>query len=130
MFVEIPGNIVVFREGDELYLFPEAHLADLEILESNRFAIIKKGITCGTIRGNDFKPNHHLAMSLLKKNTVCTGQINNSDEIINYLRGNDLQTFFEIGWRLIMFNAQFLGWFKQIKSRGNNYYPKHLRIKQ
>ncbi len=86
------------------------------------------GILLGEIKGKDFIPSAELALSLqLNKNhpTVDLSE----QESINYLCGEPLQTQSEaLGWHLVTFQNQPLGWAKKIASRWNNYYPKEWRI--
>ena len=86
------------------------------------------GILLGEIKGKDFIPSAELALSLqLNKNhpTVDLSE----QESINYLCGEPLQTQSEaLGWHLVTFQNQPLGWAKKIASRWNNYYHKEWRI--
>jgi NOL1/NOP2/fmu family ribosome biogenesis protein len=74
-------------------------------------------------------PDHELALSLiLNKNATLQTPLN-KDQAIQYLRKEniDIDTT-SIGWSLMTFEGQALGWAKLLPNRINNYYPKELRI--
>ncbi|MBK9637262.1 MAG: methyltransferase domain-containing protein [Bacteroidetes bacterium] len=86
------------------------------------------GILLGEMKGKDFIPSAELALSLQVNRNLPTVDLS-EQESINYLCGEPLQVQSEeLGWHLVTFQNQPLGWAKKIASRWNNYYPKEWRI--
>ncbi|MDK2810692.1 MAG: hypothetical protein PWR27_1401 [Petroclostridium sp.] len=115
------GNFTLF--GDNLYVIPGG------IFDLKGVKIVRPGLHLGTIKKNRFEPSHSLAMTLNKD--VFIRKINysaDSQEIINYLKGETLNVLSPNGWTAVLVDGFPLGWGKVAHEVLKNHYPKGLRI--
>lgn len=126
-WIKNPENTRMMEHHDELFAIHKQHEADLQHLQSNLY-LKKSGVRIGKMMGKDIVPSHELAMSLITNNGIP--KINLSrEEAITYLKRDDLKiSSDQIGWVLMCFEDQPLGWAKMLGNRINNYFPKELRI--
>ncbi|MDR3286583.1 MAG: RsmB/NOP family class I SAM-dependent RNA methyltransferase [Prevotellaceae bacterium] len=96
---------------------------------SNRLRCLSAGITAGTIKGKNFVPSHALAMSV-DLNRKIFSKIN-ADRLsaLKFLHKDNIHFNSEtIGYNLVCYNDNVLGWVKNIGNRTNNLYPQEWRI--
>lgn len=95
---------------------------------SNTCYIRMSGLLMGQLKGKDFIPSAELALNLQLNDNNPYVELT-FQEAIKYLCGDGITTPSEhLGWHLIKYQNQNLGWAKKISSRWNNYYPKEWRI--
>jgi 16S rRNA C967 or C1407 C5-methylase (RsmB/RsmF family)/NOL1/NOP2/fmu family ribosome biogenesis protein len=86
------------------------------------------GVGVGQIMKEKLVPAHALAQSLLLSPQVPSAELSYA-EAIKYLQRQDLSIRPEtIGWQVVRYQGQALGWINALKNRVNNYYPKEIRI--
>jgi len=117
------------RQG-RICAFPSNHLVSLRRLEEN-LRVVHAGVVLGEVKGKDLLPDISLAMSVcLNRNAVKTFDLDKK-QAIDYLRREalTLPEACPLGWVLMCFEGQVLGWMKNIGNRANNGYPNEWRIR-
>ncbi|MDR0421346.1 MAG: rRNA cytosine-C5-methyltransferase [Prevotellaceae bacterium] len=107
---------------------PKMFANEINII-SNQLKCLSFGITTGTIKGNDFVPSHALAMSV-DLNIDEFPQINiDKHSALQFLHKDNVRFDCEtVGYNLVRYNNNALGWIKNIGIRTNNLYPSEWRI--
>lgn len=120
-------GIHCIKNEHTVYAWPENLVNDFNFL-LNQLRVLYSGTIIGAIFRDKLVPDHALAMSPLKKETI--GMIDlTKEQAISYLKRKDLQiTTNHKGWQLVSFEGHSLGWVNILSNRINNYYPKELRI--
>jgi 16S rRNA C967 or C1407 C5-methylase (RsmB/RsmF family)/NOL1/NOP2/fmu family ribosome biogenesis protein len=125
-----------YEQGKKLFACPEHIAAEITFLQQN-LHVVKAGIFCGEIKGDDFVPTHELALSdLAPVNSVATWNLD-KPQALRYLRKSEITETNvpassmkeSSSWVLVQYKHQNLGWIKMLKNRVNNYYPSAWRIK-
>ncbi len=117
------GNKFDIR-GENLYLLPE------ESPETKKLKILRYGLHLGILKKNRFEPSHALSHYLKPNQVKYTENLSIQDEeVLNYLRGNIINTGQSRGWVLVTVENIPLGWGKESNGVLKNHYPKGLRIK-
>lgn len=117
------GNKFDIR-GENLYLLPE------ESPETKKLKVLRYGLHLGTLKKNRFEPSHALSHYLNPNQVKYTENLSMQDEeVLNYLRGNTINTGQSRGWVLVTVENIPLGWGKESNGVLKNHYPKGLRIK-
>lgn len=121
------NSFIITQQQDFIYAASkEVHELTQQLSKTNYIRM--SGLLLGEIKGKDFIPSAELALSLSVNRNLPTVDLN-LQEAINYLCGEPLQAQSEeLGWHLVTYQNQPLGWAKKIASRWNNYYPKEWRI--
>lgn len=115
-------NGMLIRFGDQLYLAPE------ELPSLNKMRVLRPGLHLGTVKKNRFEPAHALALALTPREVKRTLDLAaDSEEIMQYLKGQTLNVEGEKGWYLISVDSYSIGWGKQSGGIVKNHYPKGLR---
>ena len=117
------------RQG-RICAFPSNHLTSLRRLEEN-LRVVHAGVVLGEIKGKDLLPDISLAMSVnLNRDAIKTFNLEKK-QAIDYLRREALALpeACPLGWVLMCFEGQSLGWMKNIGNRANNGYPNEWRIR-
>lgn len=110
--------------GENLYLLPE------ESPETKKLKVLRYGLHLGTLKKNRFEPSHALSHYLNPNQVKYTENLSIQDEeVLNYLRGNTINTGQSRGWVLVTVENIPLGWGKESNGVLKNHYPKGLRIK-
>ena len=96
----------------------------------SNLSIVKPGTVIAIKKGNDYLPDHELALSVkMKPDAINTIQLDYNDAI-SYLRKDNLRIDSGLpGWILISFESSILGFAKNLVNRLNNYYPTEWRIR-
>ncbi|MDB8805459.1 MULTISPECIES: RsmF rRNA methyltransferase first C-terminal domain-containing protein [Romboutsia] len=117
------GNKFDIR-GENLYLLPE------ESPETKKLKVLRYGLHLGILKKNRFEPSHALSHYLNPNQVKYTENLSIQDEeVLNYLRGNTINTGQSRGWVLVTVENIPLGWGKESNGVLKNHYPKGLRIK-
>lgn len=117
------------RQG-RICAFPFSQLASLRRLEEN-LRVVHAGIVLGEVKGRDLLPDISLALSVaLNRDAVKSFDLDRK-QAIDYLRREAfaLPADCPLGWVLMCFEGQPLGWMKNIGNRANNGYPNEWRIR-
>lgn len=117
------------RQG-RICAFPSNHLASLRRLEEN-LRVVHAGVVLGEIKGKDLLPDVSLALSVaLNRDAVKSYELDKKQSI-DYLRREALVLPEDcpLGWVLMCFEGQSLGWMKNIGNRANNGFPNEWRIR-
>lgn len=116
----------VYIKFKDDYLLTNALAVDF-INKHSSLYLKKAGTTIGSVIKNDIIPHQHLAWSIDVKKEVKRVHCN-QDTAILFLK-KELQLIeSNIGWNLMCFNNQGIGWIKQLGNRINNYLPNEYRI--
>jgi 16S rRNA C967 or C1407 C5-methylase (RsmB/RsmF family)/NOL1/NOP2/fmu family ribosome biogenesis protein len=115
------------KNQDTVYAWPEKLVNDFNFL-LNQLRVLYSGTIIGAIFRDKLVPDHALAMSSLKKETIGKVELN-VEQAISYLKRKEFQiTTNHKGWQLVTYEGHSLGWVNILPNRINNYYPKELRI--
>ncbi|QYE98275.1 RsmF rRNA methyltransferase first C-terminal domain-containing protein [Paraclostridium sordellii] len=116
------GNKFDLR-GENLYLLPE------ESPDVKKLKVLRYGLHLGVLKKNRFEPSHALSHYLKLEDVKHVENLNLEEEhILNYLRGNTINTGQSRGWVLVAIEGIPIGWGKESNGVLKNHYPKGLRI--
>jgi NOL1/NOP2/sun family putative RNA methylase len=113
--------------GDVFLAIPANQLTDFDYLRE-RLYLKKAGTRLGKFAGNDFIPDHELALSVWASENIPRIPLSR-EQALNYLKRIDFRVDTTLnGWALVSYESLALGWVKVLPKRLNNYYPKEWRI--
>jgi len=95
--------------------------------------IVFAGINLGEMRGKDLIPNHALAMSTVLSEKAYPRWELDKETALKYLRKEalyDIPPAVPLGFVLVTYRNQPLGFIKNIGNRANNLYPQEWRIRK
>lgn len=126
LYLENADDFREFRINDIVY----AHPLNLVLNDNFKSLYIRSaGLTIGKFKGNNFIPDHSLALFTGIRKDLNSVNLDEK-EAIAYLRGDIISPGNNNrGWIIMKYNNQNLGWGKNIGQRINNSYPAELRIK-
>ena len=109
--------------GENLYLLPD------ECPNLDKIKVLRYGLHLGVLKKNRFEPSHALShyLKLNQVKNVHNMDLDNPD-VLNYLRGNVINTGQSRGWVVVAVEGVPLGWGKESGGVLKNHYPKGLRI--
>jgi len=117
----------LLKNHDRIYAWPEKLSNHFNLL-LNQLRVTYSGTIIGAILRDKLLPDHALAMSLSKSETINSIELT-YEQAIDYLKRKDLKIETQTrGWQLVTFEKHPLGWINALPNRINNYYPKELRI--
>ena len=109
--------------GENLYLLPD------ELPDIKKLKVLRYGLHLGMLKKNRFEPSHALSHYLKIDDVKYIENFNiNEKEVLDYLRGNTINTGQSRGWVLVCVEGIALGWGKESNGVLKNHYPKGLRI--
>jgi len=109
--------------GENLYLLPE------ESPDTKKIKLLRYGLHVGTLKKNRFEPSHALSHYLKIEDAKYIENLKvNDEQILQYLRGNTINTGNSRGWVLVCVEGIPIGWGKESNGVLKNHYPKGLRI--
>jgi 16S rRNA C967 or C1407 C5-methylase (RsmB/RsmF family)/NOL1/NOP2/fmu family ribosome biogenesis protein len=115
--------------GDSIHALTPGLANDFGLLGDNLY-LKKAGVRIGKAVGQDWIPDHELALANNLKKDLPNIDLSKSDAL-HFLRGEPFETDVSMkGWITVGFAGQRLGWIKLLERRMNNYYPKSWRIRQ
>lgn len=117
------------QEENTCIAFPKKYQHLLHPLASLR--VLQKGLPVALCKGKNWIPTQALANSIIcNKNDFSTYELS-YDEAIAYLRKEALilPATIQVGYVLVTYAHQPLGWVKNIGKRSNNLYPNEWRIR-
>ena len=113
--------------GDVFLAIPANQLTDFDYLREHLY-LKKAGTRLGKFAGNDFIPDHELALSVWASENIPRIPLCR-EQALNYLKRIDFRVDTTLnGWALVCYESLALGWVKVLPNRLNNYYPKEWRI--
>ena len=122
-FLNISLNNKFDIRGENLYLLPD------ESPDTKKIKLLRYGLHVGTLKKNRFEPSHALSHYLKMEDVKYTENFKVDDEqILQYLRGNTINTGNNRGWVLVCVEGIPIGWGKESNGTLKNHYPKGLRI--
>jgi NOL1/NOP2/fmu family ribosome biogenesis protein len=116
-----------------LYAFPIQFTPVLEMIKNNLY-ITYFGVELGELKKEILIPAHALALSIIVSKQIPN--INVDKEVaVQFLKKQDIaldsiddKNEVKLGWNLIQYKNNNLGWIKILQQRINNYLPNHWRI--
>ena len=109
--------------GENLYLLP------YESPETKKLNVLRYGLHLGMLKKNRFEPSHALSHYLTIEDAKYVEDLKLDDtKILDYLRGNVINTGQSRGWVLVAVEGVPIGWGKESNGVIKNHYPKGLRI--
>jgi NOL1/NOP2/sun family putative RNA methylase len=113
--------------GDVFLAIPANQLKDFDYLREQLY-LKKAGIRLGKFAGNNFIPDHELALSVWASEGIPRISLTR-EQALNYLKRIDFTVATPLnGWALVCYESLALGWVKVLPRRLNNYFPKEWRI--
>lgn len=85
------------------------------------------GVTIGEIRKNYIMPHHQFFMALGKDFKRKINLTLDSDSLLKYLHGEEIDADCDNGWAVVMVDGVALGGAKVVNKKAKNHYPKGLR---
>jgi len=125
-------SFIQFQQDDLLFAIPEYHVESYK-LSSSMLYYLKKGIHIGTLKSKGMIWDPMLSLSL-DLNLAFFEKIQlDKEQCLDLLRLQNpplpaLEKTNE-GWVCFMFQDIPLGWLKNMRTRYNNYYPNHWKIR-
>jgi len=119
-----------FMETDNrITALPKA-CSEIMLSLRERLKIVSMGIDIGEKKGKDFIPSHSLAMSMELNRTAFSNYELPYDQAIAYLRTEAITlTDAPMGFLLLTYKNEPIGFVKNIGNRANNLYPNEWRIR-
>lgn len=109
--------------GENLYLIPD------ESPDTKKLKILRYGLHLGMLKKNRFEPSHALSHYLNIDDVKYVEDLKVDDtKLLDYLRGNVINTGKSRGWVLVAVEGVPIGWGKESNGVIKNHYPKGLRI--
>ena len=112
---------VIMYNGNPVYFTP-----DFPVKKGTAFSC---GVTIGEIRKNYIQPHHQFFMAMGKNFKRKINLSADSNEVIRYLHGEEIDVECENGWAVVTVDGCALGGVKVVSGRAKNHYPKGLRLK-
>lgn len=123
-------NFCVFQEKDTITAIPMwwQHIYNNV---RDKLHVIHAGVKIGTIKGKDLVPDTSLALSIALKDDAFHKAELDYDTAIRFLRKEaiTLPPDYPLGFIMITYKGQPLGFVKNIGNRANNLYPQEWKIK-
>jgi NOL1/NOP2/sun family putative RNA methylase len=122
-FLNINMGSKLDLRGENLYLIPK------ESPDTKKLKVLRYGLHLGVLKKNRFEPSHALSHYLKLEDVKNVEEFKvNDSEVLDYLRGNTVNTGKSRGWVLVSVEGVPLGWGKESNGVLKNHYPKGLRI--
>ncbi|RYY85923.1 MAG: Fmu (Sun) domain protein [Chitinophagaceae bacterium] len=121
------SDLRFLRHGQRLLAFPEAHLADLSLLQSALY-IQNAGTVMGELIRDKLVPDPALALSTRISAEVPRLALD-YDTAIRFLQRQDIMPDAPRGWQLATYSGVPMGWINVLPNRVNNYFPREWRIR-
>jgi 16S rRNA C967 or C1407 C5-methylase (RsmB/RsmF family)/NOL1/NOP2/fmu family ribosome biogenesis protein len=123
------AGLTIIDNGLQLFALPEYLKEELLFIRSQLNCLLT-GIDVAERKGKDLIPAHQLALSkLLNKQQIARVEVD-LPTALNYLKREAITLNNEpMGYVLITYKQQALGWVKNLGTRSNNLYPQHWRIR-
>lgn len=127
-FVNSSENLTIVKQNEKFFLINKKMEEEYFYL-AKYLQFRKRGTWLGEIKGKDFIPNHELALSIRKSNSIPEAELS-EDQILKFLRKEEVktETLLPKGFCLVTCKGHSLGWIKNIGNRINNYLPKEWRV--
>jgi NOL1/NOP2/fmu family ribosome biogenesis protein len=120
-------DVEIIKDQDVFYAIPPHLSNDIALLQF-LLNVQYKGVRLGQIMKDKLVPDHALALSQVLGLNVPSMELN-FDQVIKYLQRQNIDTVpKQLGWQVITYQNQRLGWVNALSNRINNYYPKESRI--
>ena len=117
------------NDENHIRAYIEQHFERFMYLNS-KLKCIDSGLLVAEIKGKDYIPSAQLALS----KSLDTGSVERAEldynTAISYLKRESIELYGSaIGFVLVQYMQQSLGWVKNIGTRSNNLYPTNWRIR-
>jgi len=124
-----PDDFCFVENRGRITALPRTHVEILLTL-AQKLRVMSLGIDIGNKKGCDFIPTHALAMSTqLNPDAFCRQEVS-YEQAIAYLRGETIALDrLPLGFVLIAYKNEPLGFVKNLGNRTNNLYPREWRIR-
>jgi len=117
----------IYFWNNQLLAVPQNFSDDFLLLQAN-LHIVKWGTNLGEIARKGIIPHHELAMNFQLLNSENFIDVT-EQQALEYLHGDTFLLKGELGFQLIHYQNEPLGWVKNLGNRFNNLYPKEWRIR-
>lgn len=122
-------RISIYDTEQQLFGLPHPWQEEILLLR-NRLNCLVTGIQLAERKGKDLIPSHQLALSkLLNRNALQQVEVDRTTALQYLKREAITLTDAPMGYVLICYEQQALGWVKNMGNRSNNLYPQHWRIR-
>lgn len=126
----VDGSRFDFIEEDNRVIALPREYSDTLLAFNERLKVLSMGIEVGEKKGKSFIPSHSLAMSReLNKGSFAWHEVA-YEEAIGYLRKEAITIpDAPLGYVIVTYQGEPLGFVKNLGSRANNLYPNEWRIR-
>lgn len=123
------AGMTLFDNGQQIIALPEKWKEELLFIRSQLHCLLT-GIDMAERKGKDLIPAHQLALSkLLNRQHIAQAEID-LPTALSYLKREAITLHnAPMGYVLVCYRQQALGWVKNLGNRSNNLYPQHWRIR-
>ncbi len=122
-------NYAILEADQQIIAYPLNQLSRNMILK-NKLNCLVNGVLLAELKGKDVIPAHQLALSKILDTTgVNRSELDYPTAIAFLKRENIYLPDAPLGYVLVTFQQQALGWVKNLGKRCNNLYPQHWRIR-
>lgn len=128
VLIDFLDNTLVNYNKEDIYLYgdtPVFYSGDVEIKRGNAFMC---GVTIGEIKKNYVLPHHQFFSAFGKDFKRKIDLDPESQDLLKYLRGEEIKTDCPNGWAAVCVCGVPLGGAKVSNGNAKNHYPKGLRL--
>lgn len=119
---------LIFKvNGEQVTLIEERWDFIVSILENTK--MLRAGIPFGSPKGKEWIPSHGFALSMYLPLHAFPEYEVDYEQAIKFLKREDIPPTETLGWNLITYQNNPLGFIKSMGNRVNNYYPMEWRIR-
>ncbi len=123
------GNGKFYTLNDSYFRIQKSLLPEFELILRS-LNVRYFGTEIGKRKGGNWIPSAEWALSTLPKKEFSTLSLNRK-QALAFLRKEEIKlNEIPLGWILVDYEGQSLGWLKNLGNRINNYYPKEWRIRK
>lgn len=124
-----PSDFVWKQRKDIYYLIPQKLEKEMEFILSSLYSVYA-GIAAGSLKGNEFLPDHALALSCVLHEDVPRIELSREDAL-RFLKKESLRnTDYAKGFYAVTYQHLPIGWVKAVPGRLNNLLPAEYRIRK
>ena len=115
------------KAGEDIFAIRDCHMDDWSRIKK-LIINMQPSLKLGSMKGKSFIPHAHLAWSTEIALDLPSIELDKM-EALDFLRRNNIfKPGGNIGWNLVKYENNKLGWIKNLGNRWNNYYPAEYKI--
>lgn len=121
------NSVEMIFQQENIIGIPEKHIEDFYYL--SQYTKVTTPLEIGVLKGKDFIPSPNLAFQFKLDIQIPTLDVD-KEQALNFLGKRNLAIdSTNIGWNLVRYEKNGLGFIKCMQNRVNNYYPNEWKIR-